>query len=168
MIVLVPCCSHCSGWWDSPPHSLEARRGWVPCPPHLPWQWRHPLCLCEVGAWSHCLGWFTLRWWPGSPKLRADWASRVSSCLRAPFWSLSSRCLITQKGPGTVFPTIRSIYSRGPGRQGSGRQFLGEWGVVEARGQLPLPASAGVLSPFPSGFGGRGSLARAGDRGRGR
>ena len=40
--------------------------------------------------------------------------------------------------------------------------------MVEVRGQLPLLASAGVLSPFPSGFGSRGSLARAGDKGRGR
>ena len=106
-------------------HSVEARRGWVPCPLHLAWQQRRPLCLCEVGAWSHCLGWFTLKWWPGSPKLRPGWASRVSSCLKAPLWSLSSRCLITQKGPGAVLPAIRSIYSRGPRRQGSGRQFLG-------------------------------------------
>lgn len=28
-------------------------------PSTLTWQWRHPLCPCEVGAWSHCLGWFT-------------------------------------------------------------------------------------------------------------
>lgn len=126
----MPYCSQCSGWWDSLSHSVEAQRGWVPCPPHLAWQWRHPLCLCEVGAWSHCLGWFTIKWWLGSPKLRPGWASRISSCLRAPLWSLSSRCLITQKGPGAVLPAIRSIYSCGPRRQGSGRQCwgLGKWG----------------------------------------
>lgn len=147
MIVLVPYCSHCSGWWDSLSHSVEAQRGWVPCPSHLVWQWRCPLCLCEVGA---CLGWLTIKWWLGSPKLRPGWASRISSCLRAPLWSLSSRCLITQKGPGPVLPAIRSIYSCGPRRQGSGRQLLGAREVGVVGGDSCHCRVQGVFSvPFP-------------------
>ncbi|OWK03768.1 MICALL1, partial [Cervus elaphus hippelaphus] len=49
----------------------------------------------------------------------------------APSPGTSSPQLQVKKGSGTVFPTIRSIYSREPGRQGSGRQLLGEWGGEE-------------------------------------
>lgn len=85
------------------------------------------MCLCEMGAWSHCLGWFTLKWWPGSPKLRPGWASRVSSCLKAPLSGLSAAGVSSPR-KGLVLSSPPSEAST-PADPGDRAQVGSFWGL---------------------------------------